>query len=357
LRRRRFLQLIAAAPMLRAAHVAGAGQPVLPHALGYLPWWMAPGWRQTPWRMLDRLVLFDAPVGDDGAVAERDWLRRAADFRGISVDLALTLMKEEQFERVFGDRAARARLLADCVRVLSEPAIGGLHLDFEGYRPVATGGVAAFRDWLAALDGKRREMGKSLSAFFPASDSFSIYGAGAAEAMDYWVAQIYDAHWKESKLTGPLVTRDEANPVAVQRALARLAALKVPPGRVLLSVPLYGWQWPSDSDRPGAAADGAARLLTFAPTPEALMPNDRLAATELARLHGLRRDREHTPYFAYRDGAQWLQGWYEDAASLTRKFGPERGRGYAGLAFFPLGYDKGEIVDAMLRWWRAEPRS
>jgi hypothetical protein len=81
------------------------------------------------------------------------------------------------------------------------------------------------------------------------------------------------------------------------------------------------------------------------------MPYDRLAATTLAREHGLRRDAEGTPYYAYRDGAEWRQGWFEDLSSLTRKLAPERAQGYAGLAFFPLGYDQGEIVEGMLRWW------
>jgi hypothetical protein len=39
--------------------------------------------------------------------------------------------------------------------------------------------------------------------------------------------------------------------------------------------------------------------------------------------------------------------------SLTHKLASERSRGYAGLAFFPVGYDEGEIVQAMLRWWRS----
>jgi len=83
------------------------------------------------------------------------------------------------------------------------------------------------------------------------------------------------------------------------------------------------------------------------------MPNDRLAASVLALRHGLMRDAEHTPYYAYRDGAGWRQGWFEDLESLMRKLAPERGAGYGGLAFFPLGYDKGEIVAPLLRWWRA----
>jgi hypothetical protein len=352
------LQALAALPLLQRMHPARAERAV-PQALGYLPWWMAAGWRSTPWSGLDRLVLFDAAVRSDGRLLARDWSGTAPDLlayaevAAVPLDLAVTLLTEGEFERVFGDAAARRRLLSECVHRLAQPALSGLHLDFEGYHPAEPGAIRAFRDWLAALDEKRREIGKGLSAFFPASDSFSVYDAASARRMDYWVAQIYDAHWIDSKVTGPLVTRNADNPVAVQRALARLAVLDVAPRTVLLSVPLYGWQWPSETDRPGAAARGKGRLLTFAETSPALMPEDRLVATELAGIHGLRRDPEHTPYYAYRDGSQWIQGWYEDLPSLTRKLGPERGRGYAGLAFFPLGYDKGEIVDAMLRWWRS----
>jgi len=40
---------------------------------------------------------------------------------------------------------------------------------------------------------------------------------------------------------------------------------------------------------------------------------------------------------------------------MGENLGPERVRGYAGLAFFPLGYDAGAIVEPLLRWWRAAP--
>jgi hypothetical protein len=320
---------------------------------------MAPGWRAIAWNGLDRLVLFDAPIGSDGSVLLRDWLQRGPELNagaapsGVAVDLALTLLKADEFDLLFRDRAARGRLLSSCQRLLEQPSIAGLHLDVEGYSAPHPEAVAGFQSWLAALDEKRRDASKGLSAFFPASDSFAVYDVASARRIDYWVAQLYDAHWAESRVTGPLITREEGNAVAIPRALARLSALGVARRSVLLSVPLYGWEWPSETDRPGAAARGRAKLLTFAPTPESLMPNDRLAASDLARLHGLRRDGEHTPYYAYRDGEHWVQGWFEDLASLTRKFAPEQNRGYAGLAFFALGYDKGEIVEAMLRWWRA----
>jgi spore germination protein YaaH len=124
---------------------------------------------------------------------------------------------------------------------------------------------------------------------------------------------------------------------------------------MLLSVPLYGWQWTAASERPGATALGKARLLTYGETPASLMPNDRLAATTLAARYGLRRDAERTPYYAYQEQGRWVQGWFEDLESLTHKLGAERQRGYAGLAFFPLGYDGGAIVEPLLAWWRSPP--
>jgi Glycosyl hydrolases family 18 len=355
LARRRALK--AAAALALAPALGRAQAPQAPAAVGYLPWWMAPGWRHFGLQALERLVLFDAPIGGAGTLERRAWQKLAPGLEasGRSVELALTLLGESDFERVFAHAARREQLLGECERYLDEAWLAGLHLDIEGYGAATPGAIAGFRAWLAALDEAARARGKTLSAFFPASDEFHAYDAAAAARMAWWVAQLYDAHWADSTVTGPLVTRNEANAVGVPRALARLAALGVPRSRMLLSVPLYGWQWASASERPGAAAYGKAKLLSYAETPAELMPNDRLAATTLAAEHGLRRDAERTPYYAYRAAGRWVQGWYEDMASLTQKLAPERSRGYAGLAFFPLGYDRGEIVEPLLRWWRAPP--
>jgi hypothetical protein len=354
--RRRTLQVLSALPLWLSAGAARGAVPV-PRAVGYLPWWTASAWQTMPWQRLDRLVLFDAPIQRDGGVMDREWPKRAAglvrDAR-IPLEVALTLENDADFNGLFADAAARSRLLANASRLLEQPYVAGLHLDVEGFNAAPGAAISGFRDWLVRLD--RARAGKILSAFFPASDRFTPYDAEAARHIDYWVAQVYDAHWRESRTTGPLVTRAGDNPVAVPRALARLAALGVARQKVLLSVPLYGWQWTSETEHPGAATRGGAKLLTFAQTPQALMPENRLAAIELARHHGLRRDGEDTPYYVHREGSHWVQGWYEDVHSLTRKLAPERAQAYAGLAFFPLGYDGGAVVEGLLRWWRSGER-
>jgi spore germination protein YaaH len=347
--RRQALQSVFALSLVWRVPKARAAQ-VVPGALGYLPWWMAAGWKTFPFRKLDRVALFDATIGEDGAVAARDWETRAPK-TDLLFDLTLTLFAPERFDALFSEPHRRARLLAAVSALVAQRFVAGVHLDIEGYEEARPAALAGYRRWIAEIDDVRRKHNKSLSAFYPASDLFRPYDRAAAQRIDYWVAQVYDAHWPESKVTGPLVTRNPENPAAVPRAVARLAALDVAPRSILLSVPLYGWEWPAESEQPGGATRGRARLLTFTHTPAALMPNDRLAASALARKHGLQRDAEDTPYYAYRDGVQWRQGWYEDMPSLTRKLAREREQGYAGLAFFPLGYDNGEIVEPLLRWW------
>jgi hypothetical protein len=186
-----------------------------PAAIGYLPWWMAPGWKDLALSQLGRVVLFDAPVGQDGSVQKREW---PAGIAAPALEVALTLFEHTHFDELFTHAERRARLLAQATELLGQAFVSGLHLDIEGYAQAAPQAIGGFRDWLALLDERRRSLGKTLSAFYPASDSFAPYDAQAARRIDYWVARLYDAHWPESKMSGPLVTRRAQNPVAVPRA-------------------------------------------------------------------------------------------------------------------------------------------
>src|SRR5437763_10292846 len=130
--RRRALK---AAALLALPGTLARAQAVPPPAvLGYLPWWMAAGWRDFRLERFNRLVLFDAPIGADGALERRQWQKLArglvehAQARSIGLELALTLVGEGDFERVFAHATPRERLLGECTRYLDEAMLAGLHL-------------------------------------------------------------------------------------------------------------------------------------------------------------------------------------------------------------------------------------
>src|SRR3954469_4296877 len=109
--RRRLLAMLAAAPV--GAAYAAEPQRRTPHALGYLPWWMAEAWRDMPLAKLDRIVLFEAAAQADGRLDDNGWQTRARDVaafareRRIPLDMAVTVHGEGNFKRIYGNSQAR----------------------------------------------------------------------------------------------------------------------------------------------------------------------------------------------------------------------------------------------------------
>jgi spore germination protein YaaH len=111
-----------------------------------------------------------------------------------------------------------------------------------------------------------------------------------------------------------------------------------------MAVPMYGYEWPTETERPGSATRGEAVEVLLAP-PAGLLPELPRAREQAAR-HGLRRDPESgSPYYAFQDATGWRQGWFEDAESLRAKYDFVRERGLGGIALFPLAYGDAALWD------------
>jgi spore germination protein YaaH len=119
--------------------------------------------------------------------------------------------------------------------------------------------------------------------------------------------------------------------------LDRFLTLGVPARKIVMAVPLYGYQWPVTSDEPGASTRGVGVEIPLAPRAD-VVPEMPRAFTEAAR-HGARRDpASGSPYYAFQDSTGWQQGWFEDAESLRAKYAFVREHGLGGVALFPLAY-------------------
>jgi spore germination protein len=178
----------------------------------------------------------------------------------------------------------------------------------------------------------------SLSAFVLAFDDDDVYAERAlAELTDYLVVQGYDYHSSSEPNTGPVAAVTGWGRLNWGAVVDRFIGFGVPPRKIVMAVPLYGYEWLTDSDEPGATTRDQGVEILVAP-PADLMPELARGSAQAAR-HGLRRDIESgTPYYAFQDQSGWHQGWFEDAQSLRAKYAFVRERGLAGVAFFPLAY-------------------
>src|SRR5690606_20894095 len=154
--------------------------------------------------------------------------------------------------------------------------------------------------------------------------------------------------WSNGPTAGPVSPLAGWEGVNWEAILARYLALGVPRDKIVLTVPFYGYEWPTASDRPGAPTRGLATTITYAPVSADYLPLIRVNAREQVRRHGARRDPvSRSPYYVYRGTDGWYQGWYEDAESLQAKYAFIRRERLAGIAIFLLGYDGGELVRSL----------
>ena len=338
---------------------ATAGRAVTPtegdrfYVAAYHPWWAGDSWTDSPLEALDELFYFELEVAGDGRWLDphgwpSEWsaMTEAALAAGVPVTPTLSMHDPEAFETLLSDPSAIDTLVAGAIGLLqAHEGLSGLHIDFEVFQPVSRQARSGFGDFLHRLKGRidREHPGRTLSAFVLAFDMDDAYDeAVVAEAVDYLVLQGYDFHSAESERAGPVAPVRGPGTLHWGAVVDRFVELGVPRRKIVMSVPLYGYQWPVADDRPGAATRGPGLAIPLTARPEVLPELPR--AIPSAEEHGVRRDRESgSPFYAFRAEDGWYQGWFEDVESLGAKYRFVRERGLGGVALFPGAYATEEI--------------
>jgi spore germination protein YaaH len=229
----------------------------------------------------------------------------------------------------------RRTLIENLVDAVRRDQAAGINLDFEQVPPSQRGNLARFAN----------ELNEALRADVPLAEiSFVVPGVdpsrsydirALAAASDYVILKAYDYHWNGSKNAGPVapLNGDPGVAFSVEAALGA----GVPPEKLVLGIPYFGYEWPVESDQPKAACIGPGTMLPY--------HSARSAALQWIREFD---PTSASPYFRYRQGDRWHQVWFDDAESLAAKCDFVRKQGLAGVAVWALSYDgHGELWDTL----------
>ena len=101
-----------------------------------------------------------------------------------------------------------------------------------------------------------------------------------------------------------------------------------PPGKIILGLPFYGYQWACSSGEAGATITGATKVVFMqqAISKAATTPDGRLWDST-----------SRTPWYRYESGGVWYQCWYEDEESLGLKLDYVNSANLGGAGFWVLG--------------------
>ncbi|MGE0160218.1 MAG: glycosyl hydrolase family 18 protein [Gemmatimonadales bacterium] len=313
---------------------------------GYHPYWAGNAWTAYPWDALDEVYFFEIEVGGDGTIADpHGWpdaglLARAREER-VRIVPTVSLHDAVTFSTLFSAPTSAAHLVDELIVLLqATPDLAGLHLDFEVFEPVALDVRDGYTAFVARLARRMRETNPvwSLSVFALAFDDDDVFNERAlAESADFLVVQGYDFHSRTEPRAGPLAALSGWERLNWETVVDRFLGFGIPARKLVMAVPLYGYQWPAASDLPGADTRGIAVEIPLTAGADVVPELPRALAQ--AELYGLRRDpASGSPYYAFRDSSGWHQGWFEDAESLRAKYAFVRTHGLGGVALFPLAY-------------------
>ena len=331
--------------------------------VGYHAWWMQDSWQDYDLGLYDKLLFFEFAVDAEGGIAEThgwpsSWrpMVQAVHAAGGKVAPTFAILDPVIFSAVLGNPRARGRLRDTVLRMVREGDADGAHLNFEIFEPstpaAREGYSTLVRELRAGLRAYRADA--ELTIFLPGFDHGEAYDETALSAeADYLIVQGYDMHWLNGPEAGPVAPIRGWNGASWEGILGRFAAQGIDAGKIVMAVPYFGYEWPTESDRPGAATRGEGVPITYEAVPSDLLPLIRINATERVGVYGIRRDPvSDSPYYVYSAGGRWYQGWFEDASSLRAKYRLVAQRGLGGVAVFLLGYDGGRLEPVLREAFR-----
>lgn len=349
---------------------SATGATGLPNGLqrevfGYLP-----SWSLTPsalasmsYDLVTTIAYFGVAARADGTLATSGdgwdgWnsslmtdVINAAHAEGVKVVLTVTMMAWDgnytNMAALLNTPANRNALASRIATALTDRNADGVNLDFEPvpnhlesayttfvhavksaigsrYLTVATtGGAASWDEGYELVDNTD-------------ADSHSLISTGGADAI---MAMGYDFNWSGSSRAGGVAPIESPYALDVDTAMAAYLA-KVPASRLIWGVPYYGRWWTTEgstlNDRTCAAPDTPCTAASAAFT--------YTSAVDRAATHGRRWDAVgQVPWYTHTSDVydSAVQGYYDDATSLSAKYNRINDAGLRGVGIWHLLMDAG----------------
>jgi spore germination protein len=271
------------------------------------------------------------PAGQAAAVAGDIRRLRGAGLRVVPTIANITAGKwaYQPVGRMLHSPALMGRQVADIVSLVQRHDYAGVDIDYENLH---AGDRRAFSTFVGDLAGALHAHGKLLSvAVFAKTSNAGTDSRNLAQdyaAIGRVADQVrlmgYDYHWATSP-PGPIA------PVGWIRAVLRYARTQIPASKIILGIPLYGYDW----------SGGHGTAISW------------LQALRLSRqYHAPPRYNvaSQAPWFSYTDAAgREHTVWFENAASSRAKFGLVQGAGIAGVYLWMYGYEDAGTWPALSR--------
>jgi len=325
---------------------------------GFLPYWML-GASDLQWMRYDlvsTIAYFGVAARSDGSLATTStgwngWnstamtgVINAAHRKGDRVVLTVTMMAWDSASAnaqatLLSSPTNRTRLVNNIVAAVRSRNADGVNLDFE---PLATSLRSQYTTFVRQLKAAlvAGGVGSYLTVCTTAgaatwATGYDLAALTASGASDGIFAMGYDYSWSGSSRAGGVAPMESSYMLDVNQSVTDFLSL-MQASKLIWGVPYYGRTWRTTSSALNAYTVAGASGFS-----KAYYYN---GAKSLATTYGRKWDSlGRVPWFVYYDSTvhSWIEGYYDDVASLGVKYDMINSRGLAGVGMWHMLMDGG----------------
>lgn len=339
-----------------------------PEIIGFLPYWLLDKADGDYGRSLTTLSYFGLALDGDGkpvylvkpgeedpgwtALKGDKWAAQSATAAksGLKQSLLVHLADDEIIATLIADPETHGHaLVAEVGPVMKKRGFTDLNLDIESFTVASPSARESYTRFVRTVAGDLRkgDMG-SLTVEIP---PIALFKANLADPQalgaiaDAVVLMTYDYNYAGSFLAGPVAPVGGAGSVReFDVTLAVTEALRViPKEKIILGIPLYGYEWETIRGEAGAATiPGGASVAS----------GKRIASllSSCASCSATMDPVANEPHIIYANEGHYQQIFYENAASLAQKIALAERLDLRGIALWALGYEDPSLLDPLERY-------
>lgn len=333
-----------------------------PHIIGFLPYWLIDKAQESYKDTITSLTYFGLTIGPDGRILkllnpaeeEPGWTT----FKQDRVEKILIQAKTEKLDTsllIFtGDEddilniistplESAQNLLSDIAPIMQKYSLTDLNMDIESFDKASASSQLKYAEFLKEVkkilsESKLGTLTVDItpeSLIKPRLTNISLI----ASIADYIVLMGYDYHYIYSLRSGPVAPIGGAGSFReydVETAI-KLALQVVPPEKLILGIPLYGYEWETLSDHPvSGVIPGSGKTASSKRISEILAScNNCILGTD---------EEAQQPYIIIPESNYFRQIFYENQESLSKKLELAKKYKLGGVAFWALGYEDSTIL-------------
>ncbi len=305
---------------------------------GWHPYWMGSSYTNYQWELLSDFSYFSYEVDPNTGYPNttHNWMTADAVDSALANDVRTTLCVTlfSDHSTFFGDNSAQQNLIDSLIGLVQARGADGVNIDFEGV-PASQG--TAYMDFLKDLAQQMHSAipGSQVSVALFAVDWDDIFDMQVLDQyLDLYLIMGYDYHYSGSNTAGPnapLYPPYSSSGRNVARSVNYYLAQGASPSKLVLAMPYYGHEWPTQDDNVPSSTTGSGTSRLY----NEIMDNN-------SGNYGNPdwHDPSKTPYQVFYD-TEWHQLFYDNKRSLAEKADLIHQRDLAGMGIWALGYDDG----------------